>query len=145
MLIHSAGQEFCRVCGKTLLLLMALLRSFTDTKLMGGLVWKTQDGFSHRLVPWGMTGELELVTQCPRVASLAWPSQGSWISSVVTIFLQRECSKITTQKLICFCDLLSEFIWCYFCHTLCWSKQPWTCPDSSGEEKAPPLDGGVTW
>lgn len=56
--------------------------------------------------------------ECPRVASLAWPSQGSWISLVVTIFLQRKCSKRTRQKLICFCDLLSEFILFYFCHTL---------------------------
>lgn len=106
MLINSAGQEFCPDCGKTP---FCSLWPLTDTQLMGGSGLKDPRWLLSLA---GAIGEwLESWNhwlECPQIASLslAWPSQGSWISSVVTIFFQRKCSKRIRQKLIYFCDLL---------------------------------------
>ena len=67
------------------------------------------------LVPWH---RWDCWLQCLHVASPARPSQGSWTSYMVAVFPQGECPERTRQKLLSFGDLLSEFLWCYFCYTL---------------------------
>lgn len=139
-----------------------LVRNFARTQVDNCLLYMAYRGHSvilSRWIVWSGRSKMASVTgpvpwqemtgfSCDwwperlYVASVAWPSQGSWTSYMVTIVSQSEYCKSNRQKLMSFCDRLSEFIELLL--PFHWSKQPWAYPDSKGE-KTSSLDGGVSW
>lgn len=146
MLINSAGWENCQDSGT--IFCSSWYYQGHSVILSRWVIWSGRSKMAPptRLVPrQGMTGfSCDWWAECLHVASVAWPSQGSWTSYMETIFSQSEYSKSNRQKLMSFCDLLSEFIEHYFCHSL-FFKAVMSLPRFKREEKTPSLAQGVTW